>query len=161
MIVPIAAGRRSYKILVTETGARAMETTADLVRFDSLNWQRSRLNQPQDQESRREQDKGGRLYCAACSRLITSQDQRMPVSGAHAHTFRNPHGLVFKIGCFATAPGCGQVGEATEEWTWFPGYSWQLAVCMSCGSHLGWRYLSRAGDAFYGLILRQLAEHRQ
>jgi hypothetical protein len=133
-----------------------METTAGLVRFDSLNWQRSRLRQPKDQDSREEKDESGRLYCATCGRLITRQDQQVPVGGAQIHTFRNPHGLVFKIGCFATAPGCDQVGEATEEWTWFPGYSWQVAVCMGCGSHLGWRYLSRAGDGFYGLILRQL-----
>jgi len=140
-----------------------IETTTSLVRFDSLNWQHieRQLRQQQDEKDQHEQDEDGRLYCAACGRLITSQDQRVPVSGAHTHTFHNPHGLVFKIGCFATAPGCGQVGEATEEWTWFPGYSWQVAVCMSCGSHLGWRYLSRADDAFYGLILRQLAEQRQ
>jgi len=140
-----------------------METTTNQVHFDSLNWQQieRQLRQQQDEEDRRKQHEGGRLYCAACGRWITRQDQRVPVSGAHTHTFRNPHGLAFKIGCFATAPGCGQVGEATEEWTWFPGYSWQVAVCSHCGSHLGWRYLSRAGDAFYGLILRQLAEQRK
>ena len=140
-----------------------METTTDRVHFDSLNWQyvERRLRQQQDEEDQRKQHAGGRLYCAACGSWITRQDQRVPVNGAHTHIFRNPHGLDFKIGCFATAPGCGQVGEATEEWTWFPGYSWQVAVCNHCGSHLGWRYLSRAGDVFYGLILRQLAEQRQ
>ena len=129
------------------------------MRSDSLNWEQieRQLRQLQDEKEQGEQDKSWNLYCANCGRLITTQDQRIPIRGTHEHSFRNPHGLLFHIGCFATAPGCGQLGEATEEWTWFPGYRWQVALCMSCGVHLGWRYRSRDGELFYGLILNRLS----
>ena len=75
--------------------------------------------------------------------------------GAHAHCFVNPHGQVFEIGCFARAPGCRALGPATTDWTWFPGWAWQVALCAACGRHLGWCY-RRQGGRFFGLILDRL-----
>jgi len=31
-------------------------------------------------------------------------------------------------------------GRPTTEFSWFEGYSWQVAVCSECGEHLGWRF---------------------
>ena len=53
------------------------------------------------------------LRCRACEAEIASDDDRIEMSGAHAHTFVNPHGHVFEVGCFARAPGCVPVGPAT------------------------------------------------
>jgi hypothetical protein len=102
-------------------------------------------------------DEGRVLVCAACLQAITSTSARIEMSGSHAHTFSNPHGIVFHIGCFAVAPGCGEASEASTLHTWFPGYAWQVAVCRGCGVHLGW--LFRSGDSrFHGLIFDRLAE---
>jgi hypothetical protein len=128
------------------------------MRFDSLTWEYSERLLRQLQDDEQEQDKGNDLCCAHCGRPITREDQRIPIQGRYEHAFRNPHGIFFHIGCFETAPGCEPLGEATEEWTWFPGYSWQVALCMGCGTHLGWRYRSRTGDLFHGLILDRLSE---
>ena len=129
------------------------------LRFDKLSWERieDQLRTAQDDEEEdQENSEGRRLYCAKCRRLITREDQRIRIQGMHEHVFSNPQGLVFRIGCFATAPGCGHVGAPTEEWTWFPGHQWQIAVCGSCGAHIGWRYISGDGNLFHGLILWSL-----
>ena len=52
-----------------------------------------------------------------------------------------PHGLAFIIALFAEAPGCQAEGEATEYFSWFPGYAWQVAHCRGCRAHLGWTFL--------------------
>jgi hypothetical protein len=76
----------------------------------------------------------------------------------HQHAFCNPYGIIFEIGCFRTAPGCGYAGPATEEFSWFPGYSWRLALCSSCGTHLGWQYTAPDKESFCGLILDNLIQ---
>lgn len=102
-------------------------------------------------------DDGRVLVCAACLQSVTTTSARIEMSGSHAHSFSNPHGILFHIGCFAVAPGCGAVSEASLRHTWFPGYTWQIAVCLGCGEHLGW--LFRSGDSrFHGLIFDRLAE---
>lgn len=100
------------------------------------------------------------LVCSACGERITSVRDRVEINGNHAHTFTNPHGFSFDIGCFRSAPGCRPFGEATEAWTWFHGYAWRVAVCAGCGTHLGWGYERSPADAhaagFFGLILDRL-----
>src|SRR4249920_1919213 len=96
------------------------------------------------EKPRPSEDEGGRevLACASCRRPITSGAARIAVGGAHAHSFLNPQGLEFRIGCFALATGCLQVGDPTTYWSWFPGYAWQVEVCATCREHLGWEFRS-------------------
>ncbi len=112
-----------------------------------------------DQETRDREGRGpeGALVCARCRNLVTSRASAVSMGGTHAHTFANPHGLEFRIGCFADAPGCREVGEESAYWTWFPGFTWRVSVCRDCGEHLGW--LFRSPDArFFGLILDHLSQ---
>jgi len=103
------------------------------------------------------EDKGHVLVCARCLHAITTASARIEMSGSHAHTFSNPHGFVFHIACFATAPGCQARSDSSTDFSWFPGYSWRVAVCRGCDEHLGW--LFAGGDAsFHGLIVDRLAE---
>eukprot|EP00808_Paulinella_micropora_P030190 g12034.t1 len=32
-------------------------------------------------------------------------------------------------------------GAATTEHSWFPGFAWQMASCITCDAHLGWAFL--------------------
>lgn len=99
-----------------------------------------------------------RLLCRHCRHPITDGTQAVVPGGAHRHTFFNPQGLVFEIGCFRQAPGCTVHGEPTDHFSWFAGHHWQLALCDRCRQHLGWCF-RRAGEAgFFGLILNQLSE---
>jgi len=96
------------------------------------------------------------LFCSACGHLITYENQAVEMNGSHHHTFFNPAGIVYEIRCFSSAQGCLVYGESSSEFTWFAGYSWCLALCAGCHSHMGWSFSS--GEAgFYGLIGRKLA----
>jgi len=97
------------------------------------------------------------IYCKACGYPVTGRDQEISVHGSHAHTFFNPAGIVFELGCFRTAPGCHGAGETTSNFTWFAGYVWRFALCGRCNSHLGW-YFEMGEHSFLGLILANLRE---
>lgn len=100
---------------------------------------------------------GGALVCAKCGHPITSEGQRMQMGGGHRHTFANPHGVVFQIACYASAPGCSTVGGDQMDFTWFPGYAWAVAQCSRCGAHVGWRFRCGA-HVFHGLVYDRLVE---
>jgi hypothetical protein len=82
----------------------------------------------------------------------------MEVEDAHHHTFANPHGMVFEIGCFLSAEGCVTLGPATDAFSWFKGYGWEIAYCRNCQTHLGWWFVSGGAHGFYALILDRLLE---
>jgi hypothetical protein len=98
------------------------------------------------------------ILCRDCLHPITRPADRITVQGQHRHTFANPHGIVFEIGCFRSAPGCGAIGPASDEFTWFAGHHWRVCVCAACLVHLGWRFTSTGGSIFFGLILDRLIE---
>ena len=98
------------------------------------------------------------ILCRRCGHLITRPRDRIIKDGNHRHTFANPSGIVFEIGCFSHAEGCGPSGEPTDEFTWFRGYRWRLALCRACFVHLGWQFTSLGGSSgFWGLILNRLS----
>ena len=80
------------------------------------------------------------LLCAACGARIAERGAATSFDGGHRHRFVNPHGLAFTIALFDGAPGCAAEGEATEHFSWFPGYAWRVAVCRGCRTHLGWAF---------------------
>ena len=95
-------------------------------------------------------------YCCICGGLITKASYIIQVNGQHQHTYANPAGHVFKIGCFSKAPGCISHGIPTPECTWFAGFSWNFVHCIQCETHLGWKYVSKDHGNFMGLILGSL-----
>jgi hypothetical protein len=104
-----------------------------------------------------EEGSGPVLACAYCRRPITTGAARIEVGGSHAHTFANPDGVRFRIGCFADASGLRAVGAKSPYFTWFAGFSWQVELCARCREQLGWLYESADG-LFHGLILDRLVE---
>jgi hypothetical protein len=98
------------------------------------------------------------ILCRQCRQVITRPAERIAMSGSHRHTFANPHGIVYEIGCFRSAQGCGYTGPATDEFSWFKGFSWRIAVCRTCLTHLGWLFISASNVRFNGLILDRLID---
>jgi len=107
---------------------------------------------PSEQQEE-ETDREKVLACRRCLAHITEENQRISVDGAHQHTFANPNGHVFDIGCFRSARGCLEAGPPSEEFTWFPGYSWRVVICAGCMTHLGWLFHLSGEYHFFGLIL--------
>jgi len=110
-----------------------------------------------DVELSDDRERGRRLACAACERPITSDSARIAVAGRHEHTFANPYGFAYHIGCFSGAVGLAPVGPPSGEFAWFAGHTWQIEQCVGCGEHLGWIFRG-PGAAFHGLILDRLIE---
>lgn len=95
------------------------------------------------------------ILCASCGHQITRERERISVLDAHEHRFMNPAGLIFHVGCFARADGCMAIGQPSDDYPWFPGWDWQVALCAACAEHLGWRFQSGT-DSFFGLCLDRL-----
>ncbi|RJQ58327.1 MAG: hypothetical protein C4530_10965 [Desulfobacteraceae bacterium] len=108
----------------------------------------------EDQEPEEEKT----IRCRQCGHPVTLPSEKIIVDGSHAHTFANPSGILYEIGCFRSAAGCGYAGPATEEFTWFKGYGWKIAYCFRCRTHLGWLFVSPENEPFNGLILDRLSE---
>ena len=62
------------------------------------------------------------VRCAACKHEISDSEARIAVSGRHDHTCVNPSGLMFRVRCFAYAPGCVGEGEWSDFYSWFKGF---------------------------------------
>jgi hypothetical protein len=99
------------------------------------------------------------LLCKNCKNRITSPDKTVTVDGEHVHTFTNPEGVTYRIGCYASAGGCIITGLPTFEDTWFEEFCWDFALCSSCFTHLGWYYLGES-ESFFGLTLDRLTTKR-
>lgn len=98
------------------------------------------------------------IVCRQCGQKLTRPSERTAVNGSHSHTFANPSGLVFEIGCFRMARGCSFIGPPSLEFPWFAGYSWQIAICSTCQAHLGWLFTGQQSHQFFGFILDRLKE---
>ncbi len=125
---------------------------ADALFFEATPGRRVKSRTRRRPKARRERS----LHCISCQQQITSRAQAISVDGGREHTFTNPHGITFHLGCFKEAPGCVVLGEPTNEFTWFAGHAWQMAHCVQCNTHLGW-YFCNSGS-FFGLILKYLVE---
>ncbi len=102
-----------------------------------------------------------RLCCAACATPVGSRDDAWsPDGGPVERVFFNPAGIVMKVVTLATASNLALVSDPTDEFTWFDGFAWRIAVCGGCGLHLGWRFqpAAGAGATFWGLLVERLRE---
>ncbi len=98
------------------------------------------------------------IACRNCHHRITRPSEQIAINGIHQHTFANPSGVVFEIGCYRSVQGCAMAGPPSSDFAWFAGYTWQIAICAACHNHLGWRFSGKSGGAFFGLILDRLTE---
>jgi hypothetical protein len=97
------------------------------------------------------------IRCMLCGHGISTIRARIEVQGGHEHFFENPAGFRFRVGCFRSASGVDSIGGYTEEFTWFPGFSWCYCLCGNCRAHLGWQYAG-GEERFFGLILDRLVQ---
>jgi len=100
-------------------------------------------------------EEGKAVVCRNCRHPITAVKSLSSVDGSRTHTFFNPAGIVFEVICFSQAPGCVVHGPTSTEFSWFSGFTWRLAFCGNCFTHLGWFFESR-DSFFFGLILKKL-----
>lgn len=104
------------------------------------------------------------VICAACGSRLTDAAAAIEIAGRHRHTCVNPGGIVYRIACYARAPGCAGDGARSDYYSWFAGYAWQVLVCGGCRAHVGWAFHGggparvHAEADFAGLIADRIAE---
>jgi hypothetical protein len=96
-----------------------------------------------------------KVRCAACQNILSDPSKGIAVSGSHQHSFTNPLGIVYDIAIYQEV-SCLLHGPASDEHTWFRGYTWQIALCPQCHDHIGWYFHNLDANAFYGLILSKI-----
>ena len=68
------------------------------------------------------------LYCVRCGHLVTRSRWAHTPEGGHERVCANPAGRMFKVVSFLEAPGAGDQGSPTDEFSWFPGICLELRV---------------------------------
>ncbi|GBP92305.1 Protein cereblon [Eumeta japonica] len=81
------------------------------------------------------------VCCAACGTLVARLEHSFAMSsdGLHA-TFCNVGGHLHDVMTVSEATNLVLTGGRSEEFSWFPGYAWSIAVCAVCAAHIGWRF---------------------
>ncbi|KAM8760080.1 protein cereblon isoform 2-T2 [Acanthopagrus schlegelii] len=75
------------------------------------------------------------------SRLALSSRNDTLIGGRRVNIqlFENPHGHQFEVITFRKAD-VTQHWPADKHFSWFPGFSWTVATCPRCKTHLGWAF---------------------
>ncbi|XP_072945321.1 protein cereblon isoform X2 [Epargyreus clarus] len=81
------------------------------------------------------------LCCSSCNGEIARREHVVPMSSEGVHSnYTNIGGYMHDIVTVSRAYNVGLTGAASAEFSWFPGYTWTVANCAACGSHIGWRF---------------------
>jgi cereblon len=86
----------------------------------------------------------------------------MSASGT-AQTFVNPHGFLHEVVTVRWAQNLALAGPPTTEFTWYPGYAWEIASCGRCRAHVGWSFTAvsnREPPRFWALRRDGVVEER-
>ncbi|XP_037092411.1 protein cereblon-like [Pollicipes pollicipes] len=102
------------------------------------------------------------MACADCEQPLASSDDVFAMSAEGPQSiFVNPHGDLHETLTLHRASGLRCITRPSTEYSWFPGYAWEIAHCTQCSSHMGWRFTacreSLRPTSFWGLCRRSLA----
>ncbi|CAH8452994.1 unnamed protein product [Heterobilharzia americana] len=81
--------------------------------------------------------------CASCDANITSNQYIVCLAQeGSSQTYINPSGILHDIITVSQVipNSISPVGEASSEYSWFPGYSWTITNCSGCYQHIGWLF---------------------
>ncbi|CAG5126153.1 unnamed protein product, partial [Candidula unifasciata] len=81
------------------------------------------------------------LCCDSCQEEIASKKDVFSMSqegplGAYV----NPGGYVHEMFTVLGVRNLQNIGFASTEHSWFPGYAWTIVQCKGCHSHMGWMF---------------------
>ncbi|KAI3454101.1 hypothetical protein Pfo_010764 [Paulownia fortunei] len=104
-----------------------------------------------------------KIRCKTCQTLIAKRSDMLVMSsdgplGAYA----NPHGFVHEVMTLVKTNGIAVTGPPVKEFSWFPGYAWSIAECITCGTQLGWYFSATKKkmrpQAFWGIRSSQVVD---
>lgn len=96
--------------------------------------------------------------CKKCDRGIANYADMFAMSNQGvSSSYCNPSGFVHEtLTVYQTLPKTTRTTtKPSTEFSWFPGYSWQIAICNACNNHIGWKFIATKRSLkprkFYGL----------
>ncbi|CAH0663825.1 unnamed protein product [Chilo suppressalis] len=103
----------------------------------------------------------GVLCCASCLTDIARREHVFAMSSDGLHSnYTNLGGFVHDVVTVSRAHNISLEGGASHEYSWFPGYTWSIALCRLCAAHVGWRFDAMKRrlrpQQFYGLCRNQV-----
>lgn len=103
------------------------------------------------------------IICRHCGAQISNRHAFFSMDGRPAsRIFSNPHGLLHEVFTVGRAHGLLLEGPPTTEFSWFPGYAWEVAYCAACRAHLGWQFTAVEPHLepvrFWGLRCSEVAD---
>lgn len=104
-----------------------------------------------------------RIRCKSCKNVVARQSDMLVMSSdGPLGVYVNNGGYVHETLTLAKVRGLILKGQPETMHSWFPGYSWTIADCNACESHMGWLFKALKKNLrprqFWGLRRSQLAE---
>jgi len=96
------------------------------------------------------------LLSCRCKTNISTRNHIFVMSNQGVSSnFVNNHGYNHEMLTVKKCWGIITQGQPESEYSWFPGYTWQIINCAECWSHLGWEFRATKSTlkprVFYGL----------
>ncbi|CAG9782347.1 unnamed protein product [Diatraea saccharalis] len=80
------------------------------------------------------------LCCGSCLTEIARREHIFAMSSDGVHSnYTNLGGFMHDVVTVSSAGNVVLDGGASAQYSWFPGYTWTIALCRSCAAHVGWR----------------------
>ncbi|XP_043242048.1 protein cereblon-like [Amphibalanus amphitrite] len=105
------------------------------------------------------------MHCAECDQPVASSDEMFAMSADGPQSiFVNPNGHLHETLTLRRATGLRCITRPSAEFCWFPGYLWEIAQCVRCSQHMGWRFTAGSAElrphSFWAVCRRSLAAKR-
>ncbi len=102
------------------------------------------------------------LRCSTCRAEVGDPEAAFSPDGEPVErVFFNPAGHVMRVLLLGAARNLLGRGARSDEFTWFAGMSWQIVVCSSCKTQLGWHFEALPdveARSFWALLVQRLEQ---
>lgn len=85
------------------------------------------------------------FLCKRCRNKIASYNDIFAMSkGNLAGNYCNPAGYIHETLTVhkILESSLTMVQRPSTNFSWFPGYGWQIAICSKCSAHIGWKFIA-------------------
>ncbi|KAG5562503.1 hypothetical protein RHGRI_005283 [Rhododendron griersonianum] len=104
------------------------------------------------------------VRCKSCQAVIGKRSDVLIMSSeGPLGAYVNQHGYVHELMTLHKANGLALIGGPVKEYSWFPGYAWTIAECVSCESQMGWLFTATTKKlkprSFWGIRCAQIDDN--